>query len=249
MGIGDSEIPRSPVETSELDRDALPQYGFGSDVGFEQLIDSNPFLFRLHTPKETSPFYDNTEPFFVGQAFNDGVNDAAFCASNVSPYRPPSTYKYADVAKHMEWTTRASSPFVSASFSFAWAIWEATRRYHHGMKHSIQIAVIDAKALSGKAVTAVELLRQGPSQEYVHFRRRIRSLFTDLCDQPSQGPLEVVSIRIRVSRCPRLGVHTWHGRTRIDPPHADPPTSTLVFSRPGSLPREGHADQPRGMGV
>ena len=167
MGAEDSQIPRSPVEVSDIERNALPQYGFGPDVAFEQLVESNPFLFRLHTPKESSPFYDNTEPYFVGQAFTDNVNSAAFSASSVSPYRPPSTYTYADVSRHMDWTTRSSSPFVSTSFSFAWAIWEATRRYHRGMKHSIQIAVIDAKAVCGKAVTAVELLRQGLPKECV----------------------------------------------------------------------------------
>lgn len=33
------------------------------------------------------------------------------------------------------------------------------------MKHSIEIAIIDAKAVSGRAVTAAELLRQGASKE------------------------------------------------------------------------------------
>ncbi|OJT04195.1 hypothetical protein TRAPUB_5147 [Trametes pubescens] len=161
MGVGDFESPRSPAEMSAQERNALPQYGFGAEVSFEQLIESNPFLFRVHTPKEPSPFYDNTEPYFVGPTFADNVSGSAFRASTVSPYRAPSTYTYADVARHMDWTTRASSPFVSTSFSFAWAIWEATRRYHHGMKHSVEIAVIDAKALVGRAVTAVELLREG----------------------------------------------------------------------------------------
>ncbi|KAM5545967.1 hypothetical protein V8D89_000093 [Ganoderma adspersum] len=166
MGAGDSDIPQcSPAEGSAQERNALPQYGFGADVGFEQLIDNNPFLFRVHTPKEPSPFYDKTEPYFVGQAFADNVGASAFHASTRSPYRAPSTYTYADVSKHMDWTTRASSPYVSTSFSFAWAVWEATRRYHHGLKHGVEIAIIDAKALSGKAVTAVELLRQGAPQD------------------------------------------------------------------------------------
>ena len=170
MGARDLELPQcSPAETSAQDRNALPQYGFGPDVGFEQLIDDNPFLFRVHTPKEPSPFYDKTEPYFVGQAFADNVGASAFRASTLSPYQAPSTYTYADVSKHMDWTTRASSPYVSTSFSFAWAVWEATRRYHHGMKHGVEIAVIDAKALSGKAVTAVELLRQSAPQECVFF--------------------------------------------------------------------------------
>ncbi|TBU45339.1 hypothetical protein BD309DRAFT_860434 [Dichomitus squalens] len=166
MGADNTEMPlSSPVEASPQERNALPQYGFGADIGFEQLIDSNPFLFRVHTPKEPSPFYDNTEPYFVGQAFQDSVGALAFRPSTVSPYQAPSTHTYADVSKHMDWTTKASSPYVSTSFSFAWAIWEATRRYHHGMKHGVEIAIIDAKALSGKAVTAVELLHQGARKD------------------------------------------------------------------------------------
>ncbi|KAI0357024.1 hypothetical protein OH77DRAFT_1588870 [Trametes cingulata] len=167
MGASDIDSPRSPVEVPAQERHALPQYGFGAEVSFEQLVDSNPFLFRVHTPKEPSPFYDNTEPYFVGQMFADNVSSSAFRASGcaVSPYRAPGSYTYADVARHMDWTTRATSPFVSTSFSFAWAIWEATRRYHHGMKHSIEIAVIDAKALVGRAVTAVELLREGAPKD------------------------------------------------------------------------------------
>ncbi|KAI8974895.1 hypothetical protein BD414DRAFT_517491 [Trametes punicea] len=166
MGLGDSELSlRSPLDTSVQERHALPQYGFGAEVSFEQLVESNPFLFRVHTPKDPSPFYDNTEPYFVGQMFADNVSSSAFRSSTLSPYRAPSTYSYADVARHMDWTTRATSPFVSTSFSFAWAIWEATRRYHHGMKHAIEIAVIDAKALVGRAVTAVELLREGAPKD------------------------------------------------------------------------------------
>ena len=165
MGAGDSQVPPSPAEVSAQERNALPQYGFGPDVAFEQLVESNPFLFRVHTPKEPSPFYDNTEPYFVGQAFADNVSSSAFRASSVSPYRAPSTYTYQDASQHMDWTTRSTSPYVSTSFSFAWAIWEATRRFHHGLKHSVEIAIIDAKALSGRAVTAVELLRQGAPKE------------------------------------------------------------------------------------
>ena len=169
MGASDIEVSASShAEASAQDSNALPQYGFGSNIGFEQLIDSNPFLFRVHTPKEPSPFYDNTEPYFVGQLFHDNVGASAFRAPSLSPYRAPSSYTYADVSKHMDWETRASSPYVSTSFSFAWAVWEATRRYHHGMKHGVEIAIIDAKALSGKAVTAVELLCQGAPTEYVY---------------------------------------------------------------------------------
>ena len=40
MGAGNAEMPlNGPVEASPQERNALPQYGFGADVAFEQLID------------------------------------------------------------------------------------------------------------------------------------------------------------------------------------------------------------------
>lgn len=165
MGLS-TDTAISPA--SESSAQELPQYGFGADIAFEKLVDSNPFLFRVHTPKEQSPFYDRTEPYFVGQLFADAFSSTTIHSrspTSPSPYRSPGKSTYADVAHHLDWTTRSSSPYVSSSFSFAWAIWEATRRYHHSMKHSVEIAVIDAKALTGRAVTAVELLRQGDAKE------------------------------------------------------------------------------------
>ncbi|PCH36874.1 hypothetical protein WOLCODRAFT_140621 [Wolfiporia cocos MD-104 SS10] len=82
-----------------------------------------------------------------------------------SMYESQFNPTYADVAQHLDWTTRSQSPYISTSFSFAWAIWEATRRYHHGVKHDVEIAVIDAKCVASRAVTAVELLRTAAPQD------------------------------------------------------------------------------------
>lgn len=149
------------------DRNALPQYGFGPDVEFENLVESNPFLFRVYTPKEPSPFYDRTEPYFIGPRFAEDFASSSFNSQDASnsPYRSPPVSTYADAVQHLDWTSRSSSPYVSTSFSFAWAIWEATRRYHHGVKHSVEIAVIDARAVCGRAVTAVELLRKADPKD------------------------------------------------------------------------------------
>ncbi|KAF8065055.1 hypothetical protein FPV67DRAFT_167362 [Lyophyllum atratum] len=141
----------------------LPQYGFGTDVDFGSLVKDNHFLFRVYTPKEPSPFADDSEPSFVAPKFNERytrspaeIKVPPFDSDN---YSRPHTGTYADVAKHMDWTTRSSSPYISTSFSFIWSIWEALRRYHVGIKKDVEIAVIDASALSGRAVTAVQLLR------------------------------------------------------------------------------------------
>lgn len=144
--------PFMPAQTIS----SLPQYGFGAEHTFENLIDDNPYLFRVYTPKPRSPFFDNSEPFFVGQKCDDDLS----CP--VDQIAANSTYE--DVVRHMDWTTRSSSPYISTSFSFVWAIWEAVRRYRANVKHDIEIAVIDARAVSGRAVTALELLRKGTPQ-------------------------------------------------------------------------------------
>ncbi|EMD36875.1 hypothetical protein CERSUDRAFT_114793 [Gelatoporia subvermispora B] len=162
--------PTSPIDPAGQDRNALPQYGFSTEVSFEKLVDSNPFLFRVHTPRSKPTSRDATESCFIRQMFTESFTSSAFLAASPSsplPHRSASAGTYADVANHLDWTTRSTSPYVSTSFSFAWAIWEATRRYHHSLKHSVEIAVIDAKAVSGRAVTAVELLRQaGPKERH-----------------------------------------------------------------------------------
>lgn len=140
---------------------SLPQYGFGAEVAFDTLIETNPFLFRVHTPRQSAsiptPTSDDCDtPYFLAQRFENNP---------LAPLSKPSPVTYADVTHHMDLTTKLTSPFVSSSFSFAWALWEAVRRYHSDMKHDIEITVIDARFVADKAVTAIELLRTGKTNE------------------------------------------------------------------------------------
>ncbi|KAF9224872.1 hypothetical protein BS17DRAFT_54764 [Gyrodon lividus] len=153
---------------SPINGSPLPQYGFSSEHSFDSLVQDNPFLFRIYTPKTSSQIFEKTEPYFVGQKFNEHFTRAAEQLKDSSS--PPgesiaSTTTYRDVAQHMNWTQRHMSPFISTTFSFVWAIWEATRRYRVGLKHDIEIAIIDARMLVGRAATALELLRKGTPRE------------------------------------------------------------------------------------
>jgi hypothetical protein len=155
---------------------SLPQYGFGPDMTFEKLVESNPFLFRVYSRHSKSPELEREDPFFLGAKFDlddepvdptevdlrgwDGASDASTASSAANA-------TYADAIRHLDWTKRSESPYISTSFSFAWAVWEASRRYQDGLKHDVQIAVIDARAVMGRAITALELLRQGNPAEYV----------------------------------------------------------------------------------
>ncbi|KIJ63560.1 hypothetical protein HYDPIDRAFT_113020 [Hydnomerulius pinastri MD-312] len=155
--------PQTPISGSPL-----PQYGFGPEHTFDSLIQDNPFLFRVYTPKTRSQIFDTTEPYFVGQKFNEHFTRAAaqLKESSIAPGESVATMStYQDVAQHMDWTQRHMSPYISTTFSFTWAIWEATRRYRVGLKHDIEIAIIDARMLAGRAATALELLRKGAPKE------------------------------------------------------------------------------------
>ncbi|KAJ2922918.1 hypothetical protein H1R20_g14184, partial [Candolleomyces eurysporus] len=136
----------NPSSNSEPYLFPLPQYGFGSAIDFKTLLPDNPFLYRVYTPKERSPFFDESDPYFVAPQFDELYARTPVEVTS-APITNPLDATYADVVTHMEWTSRSKSIFLSTSFSFAWSIWEAVRRYHHGMKRDVEIAVIDASAL------------------------------------------------------------------------------------------------------
>lgn len=142
----------------------LPQCGFGADVDFNTLIKSNRFLFRVYTPKERSPFYDETDPFFVAPRFDEQFARSPVDLPKVK-FSEPLIGSYADVARHLEWTTRSTSSYISTSFSFSWSIWEAIRRYHQGIKKDVEIAIIDSTALGGRAATAIQLMQKSSPSE------------------------------------------------------------------------------------
>ncbi|KAL0071282.1 hypothetical protein AAF712_001848 [Marasmius tenuissimus] len=152
----------------------LPQHGFGPDVNFDTIARYHPFLFRVHTPRSLSPVKDDSL-YFVGAQFNakfaprTPVMSGMHVGSGVSLLE---TATYEDCTRHLDWETRSQSPFISTSFSFAWSLWDAVRRYNKGVKHDVEIAIIDARALIGQGVTAIQLLRKKPTSEQhkLHWR-------------------------------------------------------------------------------
>ncbi|KAH8112956.1 hypothetical protein DFH11DRAFT_1511172, partial [Phellopilus nigrolimitatus] len=79
---------------------------------------------------------------------------------------------YAELVSHLDWTTRSGSPYVTTSFSFFWCLWEAVRRYRLGVKHGVEIAVIDARKVRTRARTALEVLRgvEGDKQDKAYWK-------------------------------------------------------------------------------
>ncbi|KAK0236354.1 hypothetical protein EDD85DRAFT_638949 [Armillaria nabsnona] len=148
----------------------LPRHGFEGDYDFDSLVERNPFLFRVYTPKVTSPSisYD-PKIFCIAPKFDAKYTSPPSAIESLSPIGPLTEIATCEeVTRHLDWTTRSSSPFISTSFSFAWAIWEALRRYKSGVKHDVEIAVIDAASLKGRAATAIQVLRKTTFDEQLH---------------------------------------------------------------------------------
>ncbi|PBK76128.1 hypothetical protein ARMSODRAFT_950523 [Armillaria solidipes] len=148
----------------------LPRHGFEGDYDFDSLVERNPFLFRVYTPKVTSPSisYD-PKIFCIAPKFDAKYTSPPSAIESLSPIGPLTEIATCEeVTRHLDWTTRSSSPFISTSFSFAWAIWEALRRYKSGVKHDVEIAVIDAASLKGRAATAIQVLRKATFDEQPH---------------------------------------------------------------------------------
>ncbi|KAG7451567.1 uncharacterized protein BT62DRAFT_883617 [Guyanagaster necrorhizus] len=148
----------------------LPRHGFEGEYDFDSLVDRNPFLFRVYTPKPASPSisYD-PKIFCIAPKFDAKFTSPPSAVESLSPIGPlTEIVTCEEVARHLDWTTRSTSSFISTSFSFAWAIWEALRRYKSGVKHDVEIAVIDAASLKGRAVTAMQILRKATIDERPH---------------------------------------------------------------------------------
>lgn len=149
----------------------LPQYGFADEVSFERLAEHNPFLFRVYTPKahDSDATYDK-DIFCVAPRFNALYHSPIDELTELTPAGPiHEVTSCSDIVQHMEWTSRSSSAYLTTSMSFAWAIWEAMRRYTNGFKHDVEIAVLDARALQGRAVTAYHIMKDAPLEEYVPY--------------------------------------------------------------------------------
>ena len=168
-GISDTIFTMTYSHESREDNSLyLPQYGFGQTLDFANLVERNQFLFRVYTPKERSPFFDDTEPFFVAPRFDEryrNTTPGGLKEWETDGRAAVTNATYEDIARHLNWTTRSLSPYISTSFSPIWSIWEAVRRYHCGVKQDVEIAIIDAHAVSDRAVTAAHLLSKASSQE------------------------------------------------------------------------------------
>ncbi|TDL27712.1 hypothetical protein BD410DRAFT_781588 [Rickenella mellea] len=161
-----------PVHTESTSQEpegsALPQYGFGSDFTFDKLIEQNRFLFRVYTPRARSSSDDSSDAHFLGGKFKRDSRSSTHLSVRTDKCEAPEMMEspsFEDVAQHMDWTTRSLSPFVTTSFSFAWAVWEAVRRYRLNVKLDVEIAVIDARMVADRAVTALELLRKATAKQ------------------------------------------------------------------------------------
>ncbi|KAF5392673.1 hypothetical protein D9757_000884 [Collybiopsis confluens] len=204
----------SSLKSSYDEHRFLPQSGFGSDVTFSNIVTYHRYLFRIYTPKSLPSTQDDSV-YFVGPRFDKTfaprtpVSSEMYSFSSLTCGSLIETATYEDCIQHLGWETRSNSPFISTSFSLFWVIWDALRRYNIGVKHDVEIAIIDAGSLSGKAVTALQLLRKSPSQKkkdarhsrWLHFAQESQSVLV-YGFIPRSAVLASVPLRVVIQNMP-----------------------------------------------
>ncbi|TDL27727.1 hypothetical protein BD410DRAFT_781608 [Rickenella mellea] len=127
---------------------ALPRVGFGDGRSreFWKLVKGNRFLFRVQDRRSK-----------VKQLGDGGFLAAAL---RYPPATPQPSFDYESVMEHIRWDSRVKTPYISASFSLAWAVWEADRRVGANNR-DVCIAVIDgARIQSNAAEVALGILEE-----------------------------------------------------------------------------------------
>ena len=85
-------------------------------------MEDNHFLFRVYTPKDRSPFFDDSEPFFIGTRFDERYRETPdelreWDSYGLGPLA--EAMGYPDVARHLTWTTRRRKrPIDSFAMAF-----------------------------------------------------------------------------------------------------------------------------------
>jgi hypothetical protein len=142
----------------------LPIFGFQRGQTFASLVRDNHFLFRVH---------DDSKPY------SHPVRGIGFKSSNSSNLHQQSQLERKrdcfipapdDAYKHIMNIDAANSPYISTTFSMAWALCEAVRRVNVERRRHVEISVIRARELEKYASLGRDLLPVGFPWDETHYR-------------------------------------------------------------------------------
>ncbi|KAE9402663.1 hypothetical protein BT96DRAFT_956154 [Gymnopus androsaceus JB14] len=133
------------------------------------------------------------------------------------------TATYEDCIQHLSWETRSRSPFISTTFSFAWAFWDALRRFETGVKHDVEIAVIGCRISfwkSGYDFTVIAKKRHPHHWRWCRFAQESQSVLIH-GSVPRSAVLASIPLRDVIQNLPSYFLKTpssfQNNRPFVDP--------------------------------
>ena len=143
--------------------------GPSGTLTFDDIIDANPLLFRLHSPTSSNTrFYAETKVLLSSRrakGCNDGqdisiLKDLDENPSSSTPYEPGA------VARHITcWLDGNTEPsdFISLSFNVCFVLWDwKRRRSHQGQREDdFFVIVLKSSKLRGLAKLGTEIVNKG----------------------------------------------------------------------------------------
>ena len=145
---------------------------------FDDIIHTNPLLFRLHSHKYSHTFFDDDSKILIAS------NNAEKCKDNSQEIIPtlqdrkknPTPYETGAVVGHItSWREGDKKPsdFISLTYNFWYVLWEWKRRRGQSKyprpEEDFQVIVFDSSGLKGRAKLGTEVVDETQNPEAYWF--------------------------------------------------------------------------------
>jgi hypothetical protein len=162
----------TPIVVSANHRYPMSNFGHSGTSTFDDIVDANPLLFRLHSPTSSNTrFYAESKVLLSSRrakalGCNDGPDILVSILKGLDEDPSSSTpFEPAAVARHITcWhdSNPGSSDFISLSFNVCFVLWDwKRRRSHQGQREDdFFIIVLKSSELRGIAKLGTEIVNK-----------------------------------------------------------------------------------------
>jgi hypothetical protein len=151
----------------------------------DDIIHTNPLLFRLHSPKFSHTFFhDDSKILFASRSWKKDSNSEDILATLKALKEKPISYDPSAVARHIaSWSEGSAKPsdFISLTYNFWYVLWEWKRRRHQQQlwcqsnvpepEDDFQVIIFKSSELKGRAKLGVEVVNETKNPRAYSFTR------------------------------------------------------------------------------
>jgi hypothetical protein len=154
---------------------------------FDDIIHTNPLLFRLHSPKFSHTFFDDDSKILFSSSRNrkkGKYNSEDIFLILKALEKKPTAYETSTVARHITtWQdcNKCPSDFISLTYNFSYVLWEWKCRRHQQLQRAqskvpepeddFHVIVFDSSGLKGRAKLGIEIVDETQNAMAYSFAR------------------------------------------------------------------------------